>query len=231
MQPLSIVPPASLTDEASDIVPPLTPHQTLGLPAKPQTAGQRRLSQQHSQATPTDLGGTGTPTDLDTPPSRLGSRPGSAHSAPMLDVSIDRHYEFDTRTPTGELDLKGIGEALPRQWNRPYLGYNPRLREREMGRAAQLARTERVFSDSEIYSPVFPRGRPPAEDPPAEEEVSARVRAMKKEFKEYREQQQLGTAAAAAAAAATSSASASSQISPAASNGSSKDPKKLESLI
>ena len=32
------------------------------------------------------------------------SRPGSSHSAPMLDLSIDRHYEFDAaRTPTDDL--------------------------------------------------------------------------------------------------------------------------------
>ena len=77
---------------------------------------------------------------LDTPPSRAAtatagatggdpsmggssSRPGSAHSAPMLDVSIDRHYEFDARTPTDDLlDPEDIRQALPRQWNRPYLG-------------------------------------------------------------------------------------------------------------
>ena len=31
------------------------------------------------------------------PLSGLGSRPGSSHSAPLHDVSIDHHYEFDTR--------------------------------------------------------------------------------------------------------------------------------------
>ena len=52
--------------------------------------------------------------------------------------------------------------------------------------AARLARSEkRVFSDSEIYSPVFPRGRPPGEPEgrkgaAAPADVSARVRAMKK---------------------------------------------------
>ena len=124
-------------------------------------------------------------TSLDTPNS--GQRPGSSHSAPMLDISIDRHYEFDAKTPTDELNLAAIGDALPRQWNRPYLGYNPRQREREMGAAARLARSERVFSDSEIYSPVFPRGRPEAQ---TEDDVSARVLRMKEEFREYREQQQ-----------------------------------------
>ena len=73
---------------------------------------------------------------------------------------------------------------LPRTWNRPYLGYNPRTRDRELGPVADLAKQERVFSDSEIYSPCFPRGRPgPAVD------ISARVRAMKLEFAEYRTQQ------------------------------------------
>ena len=106
------------------------------------------------------------------------SRPGSAHSAPMLDLSIDRHYEFDSaRTPTDDLQPP----ALPRNWNRPYLGYNPRTRDRELG---ELARSEqRVFSDSEIYSPVFPRGRP---EPRVD--VSARVEAMRKEFAEYQRQ-------------------------------------------
>lgn len=133
-------------------------------------------------------------TSLDTPPGAIGgagvslSRPGSSHSAPMLDLSIDRHYEFDSaRTPTDDLtNNPGLTTAsmLPRTWNRPYLGYNPRTRDRELGPVAELASKERVFSDSEIYSPVFPRGRPgPLVD------VSARVRAMKKEFAEYRNQQ------------------------------------------
>ncbi len=60
--------------------------------------------------------------------------------------------------------------------------YNPRARERELGRAAQLAKGERVFSDSEIYSPVFPRGKP-EQVAAAEEEVLERVKAMKREFK------------------------------------------------
>merc|ERR1719361_2089266 len=91
------------------------------------------------------------------------SRPGSSHSAPMLDLSIDRHYEFDAaRTPTddlGHISDSPVAAQLPRNWNRPYLGYNPRV-DRELGSAAELARSDqRVFSDSEIYSPVFPRGR------------------------------------------------------------------------
>ncbi len=194
MQPLSIVPPGEEDDASLVMLPPLTPHQTMGLSAKPQaTRGlDRRL--EASSSTPI----ADTASLLGTPPSRLDTptRPGSAHSAPMLDVSIDRHYEFDPRTPTEEdqdLDPRAIREALPRQWHRPYLGYNPRVRERELGRAAQLARGERVFSDSEIYSPVFPRGRPREESGAsgrAEDEMSARVRAMKKEFQEYRVQQQ-----------------------------------------
>merc|ERR1712141_112278 len=74
--------------------------------------------------------------------------------------------------------------TLPQNWNRPYLGYNPR-RDRELGAAAAAARQDRVFSDSEIYSPVFPRGRP---EPRVD--ITARVQAMKKEFAEYRQQQQ-----------------------------------------
>ena len=135
-------------------------------------------------------------TSLDTPPGAVGgaastgvSRPGSAHSAPLLDLSIDRHYEFDAaRTPTDELTLHHAAvpavPMLPRSWNRPYLGYNPRTRDRELGPVAELASKERVFSDSEIYSPCFPRGRP---GPPVD--INARVRAMKAEFAEYRTQQ------------------------------------------
>ena len=50
-----------------------------------------------------------------------------------------------------------------------------------MGEAASCANRERVFSDSEIYSPVFPRGRP---EPRVD--ITARVLAMKKEFAEYK---------------------------------------------
>ena len=160
--------PSSVVDATS-----VTPHATLALPAKPQaTRGvERRV----------ETGVMSPAESLD-----IGSRPGSAHSAPNpLDVSIDTPYEFDTRTPTDDLlNIQGIKDALPSQWNRPYLGYNPRARDTEMGIAAQLARTERVFSDSEIYSPVFPRGRP---EPRVD--VTERVQAMKKEFQEYREQQ------------------------------------------
>ncbi len=122
MQPLSI----ATADSNDAVLPPLTPHQTSGMSAKPQMASARRI-----EAVPTHLSDTAS---VDTPPSRgagvdLSSRPGSAHSAPMLDVSIDRHYEFDARpTPTDDLamaalDPDAIRQALPRQWNRPYLGY------------------------------------------------------------------------------------------------------------
>eukprot|EP00095_Tigriopus_kingsejongensis_P006307 snap_masked-scaffold61_size441589-processed-gene-2.1 protein:Tk06307 transcript:snap_masked-scaffold61_size441589-processed-gene-2.1-mRNA-1 annotation:"protein turtle isoform x8" len=172
---LSIAPPG-VTEVH---LPPLTPHQTLGLAAKPQASlgVDRRLEPLLGK--PSDLN-----TSMDMPPARLESRPGSSHSAPLLDVSFDRHYEFDARTPTEDLHYQNIREALPQHWNRPYLGYNPRAREGVLGTAASLAQSERVFSDSEIYSPVFPRGRPePRED------VHERVQAMKKEFQEYRQQQ------------------------------------------
>ena len=98
-----------------------------------------------------------------------------------------RHYEFDSvRTPTDDIGLHHHQEGnqplllLPQKWNRPYLGYNPR-RDRELGEAASCANRERVFSDSEIYSPVFPRGRP---EPRVD--ITARVLAMKKEFAEYK---------------------------------------------
>lgn len=134
-------------------------------------------------------------------PQGTGSRPGSSHSAPMLDLSIDRHYEFDSaRTPTDDLGHISDTPAaqLPRNWNRPYLGYNPRV-DRELGSAAELAlqSDHRVFSDSEIYSPVFPRGRPTPtkgngdNGSAAAEAVSARVEAMRKEFAEYQREQTL----------------------------------------
>ena len=69
--------------------------------------------------------------------------------------------------------------ALPPNWvdRRSSPAYNPR-RDRDIGQLATNNR-ERVFSDSEIYSNVFPRRR-------LAMDVEARVRAMKKEFKEYR---------------------------------------------
>lgn len=173
---------------SAQFIPPLTPHQSLGQIAKPQIAARpSSASEQRNSPGAAD-------TSLDTPPSHVGlghggSRPGSAHSAPLLDLSIDRHYEFDAaRTPTDDIGLHPEGNQplllLPQNWNRPYLGYNPR-RDRELGAAAAAGNRERVFSDSEIYSPVFPRGRP---EPRVD--ITARVLAMKKEFAEYKLQLQ-----------------------------------------
>ncbi len=145
MQPLSVVTGGGATGtpgegmeeelfvQPEQPLPPLTPHLTSGMPAKPQTASARRVE---TSTVATLMSGGEDTASLDTPPSRAGmasaSRPGSAHSAPMLDVSIDRHYEFDSRTPTSfaaeelltvdDLDPDAISRALPRQWNRPYLG-------------------------------------------------------------------------------------------------------------
>ena len=67
---------------------------------------------------------------------------------------------------------------LPVEWTiRRSPHYNPR-RDRDIGPMVQNNR-DRVFSDSEIYSNVFPRRR-------LQIDVDARVRAMKKEFNEYR---------------------------------------------
>ena len=109
---------------------------------------------------------------LETPPSR-SSRPNSSQSAP-LDRSVDRHYEWDKAT----VDDSSL-PTLPPNWvdRRSSPAYNPR-RDRDIGQLATNNR-ERVFSDSEIYSNVFPRRR-------LAMDVEARVRAMKKEFKEYR---------------------------------------------
>jgi len=213
--PLRVHPPSSQVQFLAASSPlMLSPHFTSGASAKPQVAArspvERRIDA--TTASPMMMLTTGMPHDTTifgggdpgtNPPSRLsGSRPGSSHSAPgPHDTSIDHHYEFDTRTPTDDLLLTpadlaaSVKAALPRQWNRPYLGYDPRSREGdELSVAARLARSEkRVFSDSEIYSPVFPRGRPPGEPEgrkgaAAPADVSARVRAMKKEFREYKEE-------------------------------------------
>ena len=161
-------------------VPPFSPHQTQGLVAKPQQSRGVRVS--GSPAGQLD-------SSTDTPPSRgsagPSSRPNSSQSAP-LDRSVDRHYEWDS-VAADDSSLP----ALPREWAvaRQYPVYNPR-RDREMGAMVQqpLSRRERVFSDSEIYSNVFPRGRP-MQFPRPSEDVEARVQAMKKEFSEYRKTQ------------------------------------------
>ena len=96
--PTSAAPPVG-----QQLIPPLLPHG-LKLPSPSELV-------KFSPLTGPAVGGIGNPV-LDSSseyqaqggggPS--GSRPGSAHSAPMLDLSIDRHYEFDAaRTPTDDL--------------------------------------------------------------------------------------------------------------------------------
>ena len=111
---------------SAQLIPPLTPHQSQGQVARPQQHPAVALSalgmpgSHHylhgrppsSSADRTDRKNDSpgvADTSLDTPPSHAGggaqgSRPGSAHSAPLLDLSIDRHYEFDAaRTPTDDI--------------------------------------------------------------------------------------------------------------------------------
>ena len=114
-------------------------------------------------------------TSIDSPASR-SSRPNSSQSAP-LDRSVDRHYEWDRAT----VDDSSL-PSLPPEWGlRRSPAYNPR-RDRDIGHMVTQSTRERVFSDSEIYSNVFPRRR-------LQQDVEARVRAMKKEFKEFRKSQ------------------------------------------
>ena len=135
-------------------VPPFTPHQ-----------GGRY----HARA---GRAGSSPDTSTETPPG--SSRPNSSQSAP-LDRSVDRHYEWDSVT----MDDNAVLAPLPPEWTiRRSPAYNPR-RDRDIGPMVQNNR-DRVFSDSEIYSNVFPRRGGLQID------VEARVRAMKKEFKEYR---------------------------------------------
>lgn len=162
-------------------VPPFTPHTTQGMLAKPQQSRGRERRLASSPAGDLD-------SSADTPPSRgsgPASRPNSSQSAP-LDRSVDRHYEWDAAT----VDDNTLA-ALPREWaaTRQYPAYNPR-RDRDMGGTTlrDLTSRERVFSDSEIYSNVFPRGRLVQFSRPLEDE-GARVNALKKEFNEYRRTQ------------------------------------------
>ena len=122
----------------------------------------------------TRVTGSSPDSSMETPPSRGASRPNSSQSAP-LDRSVDRHYEWDS----GPIDDSTLA-PLPPEWatRRRSPAYNPR-RDRDIGPMVQANR-DRVFSDSEIYSNVFPRRG-------LQIDVEARVRAMKKEFKEYRE--------------------------------------------
>lgn len=139
-------------------VPPFTTHQSGRYPSR------------------TSRIGSSPDTSLESPTSR-SSRPNSSQSAP-LDRSVDRHYEWDKAT----VDDTSL-PSLPPEWGvRRSPAYNPR-RDRDIGHMAQSNR-ERVFSDSEIYSNVFPRRR-------LTMDVEARVRAMKKEFKEFRKTQNI----------------------------------------
>jgi len=139
-------------------VPPFTTHLTGRYPSR------------------TSRTGSSPDTSLESPTSR-SSRPNSSQSAP-LDRSVDRHYEWDKAT----VDDTSL-PSLPPEWGiRRSPAYNPR-RDRDIGHMAQSNR-ERVFSDSEIYSNVFPRRR-------LQMDVEARVRAMKKEFKEFRKTQNI----------------------------------------
>jgi hypothetical protein len=170
--------PPSLTSG----VPPLTAHQAGRYHAHVGRAGSAGAGSANSSLetpSPTAVGGGG---------SRQFSRPNSSQSAP-LDRSVDRHYEWDTDTPPAT--EMGHLAPLPPEWaaaaerRRRSPAYNPR-RDRDIGPMAQMANRDRVFSDSEIYSNVFPRrgAQRLALD------VEARVRAMKREFQEFRQAQQ-----------------------------------------
>ena len=115
---------------SAQLIPPLTPHQSQGQIARPQHPARGHTPSDRKNDSPGVAD-----TSLDTPPSNAGgaqggSRPGSAHSAPLLDLSIDRHYEFDSaRTPTDDIGLHHMQQQgnqpillLPQNWNRPYLG-------------------------------------------------------------------------------------------------------------
>jgi hypothetical protein len=158
-------------------VPPLTAHHY-----QPAAGGGRY----HARVIRAGSAGGGSAnSSLETPSPTSGGRPNSSQSAP-LDRSVDRHYEWDTATPPATTAHLA---ALPPAWaavverRRRSPAYNPR-RDRDIGPMVQMANRDRVFSDSEIYSNVFPRrGARLALD------VEARVRAMKREFQEFRQAQ------------------------------------------
>ena len=144
----------------------LPPTMTTGVPPFTPHLGRYRARPGRTGSSPD--------TSTETPPSRFGSRPNSSQSAP-LDRSVDRHYEWDSVIANDDSVLA----PLPPEWTvRRSPAYNPR-RDRDIGPMVSANR-DRVFSDSEIYSNVFPRR------PGLQIDVEARVRAMKKEFKEYR---------------------------------------------
>ena len=162
--------PVSQYYTAHSVPQPPVPGLTSGVP--PFTAHSGRGSR----------AGLSSPTDPDTsaesPASPRGSsRPNSSQSAP-LDRSVDRHYEWDK--PATAQDDSSL-PSLPPEWARRSPAYNPR-RDRDIGTLVTASQRERVFSDSEIYSNVFPRRR-------LQLDVEARVRAMKKEFNEFRKTQ------------------------------------------
>ena len=216
-------------------VPPLTAHyppQSGRYHARVIRAGSAGAGSANSSLeTPSPTSGVGH--------GRQYSRPNSSQSAP-LDRSVDRHYEWDTDTPPAT--EKGHLAALPPEWaavverRRRSPAYNPR-RDRDIGPMVQMANRDRVFSDSEIYSNVFPRrgAQRLALD------VEARVRAMKREFQEFRQAQQqhqhhqwptagvLPTAGAASAAASPPPTKTDSSAAAAAAGGGALD--RLESLI
>ena len=141
---------------------PPPPHMTSGVP--PFTAHVARSDPDTSAESPVS-------------PGARSSRPNSSQSAP-LDRSVDRHYEWDK--PAKAQDDSSL-PALPPEWARRSPAYNPR-RDRDIGTLVTSNTRERVLSDSEIYSNVFPRRR-------LQLDVEARVRAMKKEFNEFRKTQ------------------------------------------
>jgi hypothetical protein len=88
---------------SAQLLPPLTPHQSLGQVAKPQHprlpgySGYLGLPGSMGERKGINDSPGAADTSLDTPPSHIGigpdrngSRPGSSHSAPILDLSIDR---------------------------------------------------------------------------------------------------------------------------------------------
>ena len=141
---------------------PPPPHLTSGVP--PFTAHVARSDPDTSAESPVS-------------PGARSSRPNSSQSAP-LDRSVDRHYEWDK--PQKAQDDSSL-PTLPPEWARRSPAYNPR-RDRDIGTLVTSNTRERVLSDSEIYSNVFPRRR-------LQLDVEARVRAMKKEFNEFRKTQ------------------------------------------
>ena len=144
--------------------PPMSAHVSLTSGVPPFTAHAPRSDPDTSAESPVS-------------PGARSSRPNSSQSAP-LDRSVDRHYEWDR--PAQAQDDSSL-QPLPPEWARRSPAYNPR-RDRDIGNLVTTNTRERVLSDSEIYSNVFPRRR-------LQLDVEARVRAMKKEFNEFRKTQ------------------------------------------